>query len=145
MRIRRHSSSDQFPFVPLTATEAQVKVQLGEKAKGWMQGPRAASECIVCGDDDLASAASRFQHPIHITVITYEGCFMLQGVPAKHWREELKAESLQIISGSRGTSLRDKAEDLETITEYKKENCPILCLAHVFTYSCFKSCFMYYL
>lgn len=61
MRIRCRSSSDQFLFVPLTATEAQVKVQFGEKAKVWMQGLRAASECIVCGDDDLGCDLQ--QHP----------------------------------------------------------------------------------
>lgn len=63
---------------------------------------------------------------------------MLQGVHEKHRRQGFKAESLGIISGSRGVSLRDKAGDLKTITGYTKENYPFVCLAHVFTCSCFK-------
>lgn len=58
MRIRCCISSDLFPFIPFIATE---KVQLGEKAKGWMQGLRAASECIVCGNDELGYDLQ--QHP----------------------------------------------------------------------------------
>lgn len=63
-------NSDRIPVILVTATEAQVKVQSGEKAEGQMQGLQVALGVLSVITVTLAGAASNIQHLVGIAVTT---------------------------------------------------------------------------
>lgn len=63
MRIRCSSSNDWFTFLPSTATEAQVKVQLGEKAKARCRDSGQLQNALYVVMMTLAMIFSNIRHP----------------------------------------------------------------------------------